>query len=816
MSRAALASGTLRWRRRAWLVALAAVSVVGTTAAPAGAYDSFDPTTDAPITFDGDSHWWNGQWLLSDGTYQYTAYWDAEDATTGEVYLKLTRRNLATRATEDIRFDGTRGFSTARLDVPNDGHNAISLGLSPNDGRLHISWSNHARPHFYGISSSRCMPQARFADCTFTFTDHQANRATEAVYTYPLYFNDSRGRLYSSYRSGRTQEGDQYLNVYDDRGAWSEVGMLVNGDNGGSFDLDGAWTDTDRDGVREYGEPGFLPTTTDRGVYPWGFEFDKNDRLHFTWAYRERVSGMGNLFLQHGVEYAYSDDFGRTWSDTAGRSIAAITTDPRTNDPIRLGDTTTEVVFFPVGSYPAGWGMKIDPMGQPHIVFPSSDVGTADGLAINFRQTHVWRTPSGRWYSGYITTEGGTWSGFGDLMFDRSGNAYYTHNRSDLDWYPWNDVSRSQYTFADLRPDSVTWQGGDFLNIVPFSAVTALDTGERIGIPIGTGAGANRKITVRMKNNTVGRAFQLYWQTDASQRWDVARGQSFAISANDVAYQTYTFTVTDADWTGTLRALEMYPAGLGDVHGAGKDISIDYIRITDDRGTPIVAKAWEFREGIKVMVSEASSASNWSTWNAPFQFPGLKDASADSVLMFDDQLYKDRKVVSFIANEQGAAGTESTVVHDVDILGDDTIFSRDFAVDVQAWTAGRDVGSFAYASESGRGTISGTVTGADSRIYSEDNLHVPIESATTVRVRLKNTTTATSAVVFFTTDANPGWSGAQSVTIPIRANSDYTMYTADISRATGWRAGEVLRQLRFDPADNASSGTFNLNDTAIY
>jgi hypothetical protein len=789
--------------RRARLCALAAVTVLGASAGSAAAYDSFDPTTDAPVTFDADSHWWNGLTLQTRGNYQFSAYWDAEDGSS-KVPLKLTRRNLSARTLEHIRFDGTGGFVEKQLPDPErrDGHNAIIVGLSPNDGRVHISWSEHSAQHQYGISSAGCMTQARLSDCRFTFTTHQVDRTNEATLTYPFYFNDSRGRLYFSYRRGTSLDSDQLLNTYNDAGTWTGLGKVFDGSTSRSFDVDGTWTDTNRDRVAQVTEPGWLAATTRRGIYPYGWEFDKNDRLHVMWAWRERGSS-GVSINHHGIYYAYSDDFGRTWSDTAGRAIGTTS-----SDPIVVSDTTTRVADFPPGTYPLGYGIKIDPMNQPHLVTPSS--APSEGFA-NFVQTHVWRTPGGGWYSRDIATEGGSWTGYGDLMFDRSGSAYYTYNRYDLDWVPWNAVI---YQFDELFPDATTWQGGEYLNIVPTSAVTALDTFEYIGIPIGIGSSRdNRQISISLKNNTVGTAFQIYWQTDADPTWTAGKGQSFTIRANRAVQDQYTFQITDADWTGTLRALEIYPAGLGDVHGAGKDISIDWIRIHDDAFR--YAKVWEFRKGVTVKVTEAGAGDNWATWRA-FEFPGISDAQSDAVLPFDDQLYKDSKVVSFATTEQGAPGTESVVVHNVDILGDDMIFSRDFAVDVQAWTAGTDVGSFAYASDGGRGTISGSVTGADSRIYSEDNLQTPIEGARTLRVRLKNTTSAREAKLYFVTNASTSWSEGQSVSIPITANSTYTTYTVDISRATNWRTGETLRQLRFDPANDASSGSFNLNSIELY
>jgi len=298
------------------LCALAAIAVLGVGSGSAAAYDSLDPTTDAPVTLDGDTHWWNGQQLLTNGNYQYTAYWDAADATTGENYAKLTRRNLTTNALEHLRFDGTGGLSDQHMVYTGDGHNTIAIGLSPNDGRVHLSWSDHNTPHQYGLSSARCLSEARLSSCSFTWSDHQADRADEERFTYPYYFNDKRGRLYIAFRYGTSQEGNLFLNRYGDDGTWSQIGLVLQGRNADSYDMDGAWTDTDRDGRAEDGEPGWIAAATYRGTNMLGWEFDNNDRLHFMWWWRERHPELGNGFNQHGVEYAYSDDYGSTWSSS--------------------------------------------------------------------------------------------------------------------------------------------------------------------------------------------------------------------------------------------------------------------------------------------------------------------------------------------------------------------------------------------------------------------------------------------------------------------------------------------------------------------
>ena len=787
--------------RRAGLGVLMVTACLLAALAPAAWAHSIDETTATATPLDGDVHWMNGSLLKTNGNYQYTAYWDAEDTGTGAVYLAVARRKLSDNSVQQVRFDGVGGDPLESLATPRDGHNTVAIGLSPNDGRIHVSFSNHHAPHHYWISSSGCMAQTSLSSCTWTSASSQADATHEAKLTYPFYINDREGHLYLVYRYNISLDSDEYINKYNDNGTWTAVGRVLNGIGGGVYDPDGPWTDTDGDGKRDVGEPGALGVN-DRGVYMLGAQFDKNDRLHMMWMWREYIEGSAG-WKQHGVYYAYSDDFGATWKDSGGTQIATAG-----SDPIKVTDTSTEVVSVPNGDYPQGWGMHLDPLNQPHVIFPASDVNTTDDLRVNLREKHVWRTASGTWYSQFVTTAGGTFAALGDFMFDEGNNIYFVYNRNDLGWTPWNS---DPFGLTQLPPDHVTWQGGEYLNVVPDSAVTALDTTEYLGTPIGTGAGANRKITVRMKNNTVGTSFQLYWQTDADPTWTVGKGQAFTVSANDSSYQTYTFTVTDSDWTGTLRALEIYPAGLGDVHGTGKSISIDYVRITNDSGT--VAQGWEFQSGIHLMETEAGANGNWSTWSTPFDpLGGLSDSSLDAVFPIDQQRYADSKVVSFPVLEQGAPGTERYVAHDFDILGDDVILSRTFDVDAQAWTAPNNVSGFGWTSDGGRGTIGGTLTGNDSQLLSESNLSVPTGSNKSVTIRLKNTTSATTARLWFITNADTTWNTTKSKTVAITANSSYTNYTFDMTGVSGW-ASNTLRQLRLDPSDDAgvTTGSFRLD-----
>jgi len=753
-----------RWRLL-WLVVLCAVCAVLTVGGGSASALSLDSSTDSPITIDGDVHWFGSPTPLTSGNYQWTDYWDAPDATTGAIYLKLSRRDLTTGTVQTIRFDGS-SFADQHLDVFNDGHNYPTLGLDANDGTVHLSFSNHALPHHFGQSSTGCMTQTDITrSCTFTWSDHQANRATEAVLTYPHYFNDREGHLFMGYRSGTTNNGDLYLNTYNDTThTWAEVngdGMVAWGGSGsGSYDPDGA---------------GPVPNATQRSTYIIGWAFDKNDRLNLVWTWREYQPSYPGGSRIHGLYYMYSDNHGVDWKDNAGRAIATTG-----SDPALVTDTSTEAISIPEGTYLGLTNMVLDSNNQPHFIGPVSDVVTYDSLSTNMRQSHWWRTTDGSWHQQYVESTGTQTPTLGNMFLDRSDNIYYIYAKQVFDWSPWN---ASVYGQTDLPADRVTWQddGTDkYLNIVPFSATTLIQSNANVNTPISISSGARnyRIIEVRMKNQTPGTSFRVDWTTDRSQSGDAAKSQTFTgVTANDTTFKTYRFTVTDADWRDTLRTLSIYPAGDGYVHGTGtNNIKIDYIKIEDDQSTPNVGKSWDFNTiGMTIYDAESGAGDNWGSFTIGALLPTVNDTLNDGYWTVDNQLYRDSRKVEFDATQQGAPGTESLVEHSMTIDGDDLYKDWGFGYDAMGWTAQNNVTSFAAGTDGSVHEIGGTLSGSDSQIVSATNLSEPLTwngtLGTKVVVRLKNTSAARLARLSFITDADQTWDSAKSLQVAITANS---------------------------------------------
>ena len=116
--------------------------------------------------------------------------------------------------------------------------------------------------------------------------------------TYPRFIPTPAGSLLFSYRYGSSGGGDEMLLEYSGvTRTWSNVGQYTT--------RTGSYTGT-------------LGTGTDRNAYFDDTVFDDQGRLHATWCWRETPDGGSN----HDLNYAYSDDVGRTWKNNQGTTVA--------------------------------------------------------------------------------------------------------------------------------------------------------------------------------------------------------------------------------------------------------------------------------------------------------------------------------------------------------------------------------------------------------------------------------------------------------------------------------------------------------------
>ncbi len=806
-------------RLRLCVIAAATICLaLGMFTGSASAVLSLDNTTDTSVTIDGDVHWWAGASEVTYNGYQYFAYWDAAATRKGEPNLVLTRRRLSDDNRVTILFTTAESF----LRGVDDGHNEPVVTVNRNDGTLHISWGNHLgfprteKRHYYWRSATRCIERSQETftreGCGFEFRNYQAERTAEEDMTYPTYITDQSGRLFFYYRNGIAPDSDSYMNAYDETTqTWSKLGIIIRGraTEGYSFEVNGT----------RY-------TSTGRGAYPAGILFDKNERLHIAWVWRERTTSEPPLEhkAQHGVFYAFSDDHGRTWyaqdeaRGTRERRIGTTQTEPINKADMEVA----KVIGFPPGQMMTAGLMALDSNNNPHIVNQTVEVPTTDEahLAESTRYNHMWRNTSGAWYMEYIGEITNDYNAWPSLFFDRGDIAYVLFGRIDKEWNPYNGSE----PFVDLPYDNVVWQAdasaertdGGVLSVDLYSELSCLDTpaDKNIGVPISLEG--NSEVRIRMTNDTAAaQEVVLTWVTEEAQRWGTERQQTFArlLTRESRRYVEYRARVTDADWNGTLRQLEICTAR-GAVRSGNQ--RIDWIKITNGEGRAV--RTWNFERAYTLMGAEATQSSNWRNWTIDDLLPEVPLIENDTHYRIDTTRFKDTgRPAEFMLVLQGTPGTESLTMRRFDIGGDDVAKEYGFETDLMGWRAERNVESLVYSRDRTYDVIGGRITGADPQIVSMTNLKVPIGTEDRyVHVRLKNSSRATRASVYFITDTDRTWNVARSQARTITRESTYTDYVFDMTRAEGW-TGSTLYQLRIDPVDDGTStGTFNIDRVYIY
>jgi hypothetical protein len=223
--------------------------------------------------------------LVTYNGYQYLVYWSANR------HIALARRPLPDGAWESLELSDYQ-FQTS------DAHYDISLGISPKDGTLHLSFDQWSSDFRY----RRSVPNIANQPQNFTWNNqlfgevrNNLNGPLMTPTTYPRFVTSPSGKLLLLLRHGISGTGDSFLYEYDGAtGQWADLGKLVDG------------------------------LATDVSAYFNGLHYDGNGRLHATWTWRETPNASSN----HDLHYMYSDDEGRSWFDNGGRHIATVGAQP--------------------------------------------------------------------------------------------------------------------------------------------------------------------------------------------------------------------------------------------------------------------------------------------------------------------------------------------------------------------------------------------------------------------------------------------------------------------------------------------------------
>lgn len=313
--------------------------------------------------------------------WQYAAYYQGNSQnSTGKV--AVARRRLPDGAWQSLVFNDYAFTST-------DSHNDVVLGICPGDGSIHLSFDHHVSTLHYRFSRAGLAdrPDEMSWDATqFGAVLDRLIPTTAAMtqVTYPRFIATPAGKLLFSYRYGSSGGGDEMLLEYNGvTRSWSNLGQYTT--RAGSY-------------------TGSLGTGTDRNAYFDDTVFDDQGRLHATWCWRETPDGGSN----HDLNYAYSDDAGRTWKNNLGTTVA-------TTGSSFLAINSPGVLAWSIPqkrNYINNSAMTVDKQGRVHVVAWMLPAAAADqatfttSLTSASRFIHYWRGLDGVWRRNETTFTG--------------------------------------------------------------------------------------------------------------------------------------------------------------------------------------------------------------------------------------------------------------------------------------------------------------------------------------------------------------------------------------------------------------------------
>ncbi|SPN96630.1 uncharacterized protein DNG_00151 [Cephalotrichum gorgonifer] len=383
--------------------------------------------------------------------WQYVAYYEST-GTYNSQNVALGRRNLnggqTPSAWEIFRF-------TDYVQKTQDSHNTISLGIS-GDGNIHLSYDHHDVPLNYRVSRQGIAadPEAHVwgADL-FGSTLHSlpgAGAGPWSPVTYPRFERAGEEFLFEM-RIGASGSGDSYLYQYTS-GSWSQIGKYLQG--------------------------------RDNNAYINGIDY-ANGSLHATWTWRETPDVVTN----HDLGYAYSEDLGHTWKNSAGANLGP-TIQPSSpgihvfNIPQNSGILNQE-------------GQTVDNAGRVHVLNRETVSGVLTWL-------HYWRDEEGTW------TRNPVWHSLGQLtQTGRRGKLAAHPTTGDLFAILAANEGNEVGVYVSTRGSGYTdwteaWRGGSF-DIEPLfdqhlwsgEGGGGIEGGQVLSLFLNTAGGyPNRKVTV--------------------------------------------------------------------------------------------------------------------------------------------------------------------------------------------------------------------------------------------------------------------------------------------------------------------------------
>ena len=296
--------------------------------------------------------------------WQYTVWYSGTSSTR---HVNISRRQLPNGAWQNIEFMDYN-------QTVNDDHNTISMGISTQDGVIHLSFDHHNNP----IRYRKSVPGLATNPGSFAWTASQFGAVQNTLggisvnpMTYPRFIRVPNGRLLFETRIGSSGDGDEYLYEYN-AGTWTALGKFIEGGTGNG--------------------------------YLHGMNYSGN-RLHVTWTWRETPDWTTN----HDLMYLYSDDHGRTWKNNAGTTVSNVT------------QGTAGIRVWTIGQNTSLLNQEaqtVDSTGRVHVLLRTNLSGAV-------RYEHYFRETNGTWNRRVIpVTPANLLQDRGKIVTDSNNNAY--------------------------------------------------------------------------------------------------------------------------------------------------------------------------------------------------------------------------------------------------------------------------------------------------------------------------------------------------------------------------------------------------------
>jgi hypothetical protein len=300
--------------------------------------------------------------------WQYTTYYDQKQR------LSIARRKLPGVAWQVIHFEDY-------LFEGNDNHNVTVLGICPKDGTIHLAFDHHNDPLHYRVSKPGVASDPDMVEWNASLFSEvrdwlKLGKPIKNL-TYPIFVPAPDGNLLFFSRLGVPTNGRVRMASYDPESVgWSDMREVTT--NEGDYKFEGR-------------------TSMSRYSYLNGINYGPGGRLHMSWCWREKMDRA-----IRDLSYAYSDDHGCTWHNSAGKKIGGggqlISTE---SIGVKVWDIS------PLNGLELMMGQYVDGLDRPHIIITHRRNGE-EPFELGVRHEdlsayyHYWCDDKGRWHQNEV------------------------------------------------------------------------------------------------------------------------------------------------------------------------------------------------------------------------------------------------------------------------------------------------------------------------------------------------------------------------------------------------------------------------------